>query len=143
MRWTSRIFSPKIAMFSQFSVQTFKFITFWSFLSSDIIPTSSKGKGKRRIIVYWFGHSLWSANQLPAQGIKKKRKKNGWKETFCYPILYYIILYYIILYLLQLIYFSIVAFSLPSQSLFVRSKRFACSGTIKRATSGHQLAGLA
>ncbi|KOX78279.1 hypothetical protein WN51_07685 [Melipona quadrifasciata] len=41
------------------------------FLSSDIIPTRSKRK--RRIIrSIRLGHSLWSANQLPAQGFLRK-----------------------------------------------------------------------
>ncbi|KOX77575.1 hypothetical protein WN51_11001 [Melipona quadrifasciata] len=34
----------------------------------DIVPTSSKGKESDDFIR--FGHSLWSANQLPAQGVK-------------------------------------------------------------------------
>ena len=56
LRWndvprTSWIFCPKIAIFSQFSVYLSKtgktnnkFITYQQFLSSDIIPTSSKEK---------------------------------------------------------------------------------------------------
>ena len=31
-----------------------------------------KRKRKRRIVVYGFGHSLRSANQLPAQGVKSE-----------------------------------------------------------------------
>ena len=39
------------------------------FLSSDIIPTSSKDKESDELLYDRFGHSLWSADQLPAQGI--------------------------------------------------------------------------
>ena len=40
------------------------------YLSVTSIPTSSKRK--RRIIVLEFGRSLWSAKQLPAQGIRHR-----------------------------------------------------------------------
>ena len=75
---TSRIFCPKIAILSQFQVYLSKannkFITCQQFLSSDIVPTSSKRK--RRIIVHGFGHSLRSA-------ISCQRKQ---KDSTCYII---------------------------------------------------------
>ena len=73
----SRIFSPKTATFFQFYVyfnvtqarQTVSLLLF-----NNVCPVISyrrefKRKWKRRIIVYGFGHSLWSANQLSKQRV--------------------------------------------------------------------------
>ncbi|KOX76748.1 hypothetical protein WN51_11105 [Melipona quadrifasciata] len=46
-----------------------------NFLSSDIIPTSSKEKESDELSYTRFGHSLWSANQLPAQGVESHKLK--------------------------------------------------------------------
>ena len=76
---------PEIAIFPHFQVyrditQAKRILNF-SLLSD--IPMKSKTKTN-----YWFGHSLWSVNQLLAQEVKpvlnyitkKKKKKNDTKE---------------------------------------------------------------
>ncbi|KOX75766.1 hypothetical protein WN51_12554 [Melipona quadrifasciata] len=45
-------------------------------LERDITLTSSKEKGSDELLYIRFGHSLWSANQLPAQEVKTINKTN-------------------------------------------------------------------
>ena len=70
-------FVPKIAIFPQFQVYLSKtkidktndkFVTSQSFLSSDIVPTSSKEKATSHFIR--FGHSLRSAVSCQRQVVK-------------------------------------------------------------------------
>ncbi|KAF3429261.1 hypothetical protein E2986_11916 [Frieseomelitta varia] len=42
---------------------------------TDVITTSSKGKEGDELSYTVFGHSLWSANQLPAQGVEKEERR--------------------------------------------------------------------
>ena len=81
LRWnnvprTSRIFCPKIAIFSQFQVylgitQAKQIINL--LLLNNFYPMISydTDEFKKKVTNYCvrFGRSLWSANQLPAQGI--------------------------------------------------------------------------
>ena len=64
---TSRIFSQfQVYLNVNPDKTNDKFITSWSFLSSDVMPTSSKEKESDELL---FGRSLRSASQLPAQGV--------------------------------------------------------------------------
>ena len=82
---TLRIFCSKIAIFSQFSIclsitQAKQIINL--LLLNNFYPViSTSSKRKRRIIVQQFGHSLWSAYQLPAQGVNLEENfSEVWKH---------------------------------------------------------------
>ena len=72
----SRIFYPNIAIFSQFQVYlnitqattNNKFIS--NFIFSNFCPVISYRRDREESDVV-YGHSLWSANQLPAQRVKR------------------------------------------------------------------------
>ena len=89
LRWndvlrTSRIFGPKVEIFSQFWVYLNITQNKWWIYHSLVISVQRyhSDKFKKmywRIIVHIrFGHSLWSANQLPAQEVKGLRINEEW-----------------------------------------------------------------
>ncbi|CAD1479125.1 unnamed protein product, partial [Heterotrigona itama] len=73
---------PKIAIFSQFQVylsitQAKQIISLLLHNFYPVIYRTDEFKKKVTNYCIRFGHSLWSANQLPAQGVKENRRRTS------------------------------------------------------------------